>query len=329
MSHRGTSIGLVPAALVIGISLTTASAAGQAQAPAARAESPLRMTPWGHPNLQGVWTNKTITPLERPDEFAGRAFLTDAEAARLEADVAADRVDRPPNAGSPGTYNQFWWDRGTRVVPSRRTSLVIDPSDGRLPPLTPEGQRRAAVPRIQGADGPEDRHFYERCIIRHSLPSSMSPTAYNSNYQIFQTPDYVAIYIEMVPHTRIIPLDGRPHVHQAIRQWKGDSRGRWEGDTLVVETTNVTGKTNYFGSSEHLHFVERFRRVSEDVIDYQFTVTDPTTFTRPWTAAIPLIREAGRVYEYACHEGNYGMVNLLAGARAEERSAGVAAESRR
>ena len=326
-----TSVGLLAVVISV-VSLTPAPAAGQALPTAVRNSDAadtwtVSRTRWGDPALQGTYTNKTITPLERPDEVGERELFTEEEAAARDED-AATRADRPPREGSPGTYNAFWWDRG-KILPSRRTSLVVDPPEGRLPALTPEGQKRADIPRTRGADSPEDRHLYERCIIRHSLPAAMSPTAYNSNYQILQTPDHVVIQIEMTGHVRIIPLDRRPHLPPSLRQWMGDSRGRWEGNTLVVETTNLSDKALYQGSGSDLRFVERFTRVAADTIDYQFTITDPTTFTRPWTAAIPLRAIPDRIYEYACHEGNRGMAGILSGARADERAAEAAATQNR
>ena len=276
------------------------------------------LTAWGDPDIQGIFSNKTITSLERPDEFAGQEFLTEEQAAEFEARVAADRADaddRPAREGDTGTYNQFWWDRGTTVVPTRRTSLIVDPPDGRVPPMV-EG--RSAPSRSRSADGPEARSVYERYMIRAPLPRI--PSGYNNNYQIVQTPQYVGIFQEQMHEIRIIPLDGRPHLNQAIHQWLGDSRGHWEGTTLVVETTNFSAKAPFRGASPTMHLTERFARVDEDTVDYQFTVDDPTTWTRSWTAAIPWLRINEVIYEYACHEGNYGMVGILAGARAEEKA---------
>jgi hypothetical protein len=285
-------------------------------------------TPWGDPDLQGLWTNATVTPFERPAQLAGKEVLTEQEAAQFEQQTAqatnADRRDGGIDADVGRAYNQFWYDRGTKVVGSRRTSLVTDPPDGRVPALTPDGQARAdaraAARRQSPADGPEDRSLAERCILWPTAGPPMVPAGYNNNYQILQGPGYVVILIEMIHDARIIPLDGRPHAPQGVRQWMGDSRGRWDGNTLVVDTTNFTGKTNYRGSSEALHLVERFTRVDEDTINYEFRVEDPL-FTRPWSAAIPMVKTEGPIFEYACHEGNYGMTNLLKGARAAEQKA--------
>ena len=287
-------------------------------------------TPWGDPDLQGTWTNSTTTPLERPDDLAGQELLTDEERTARDEERDRNREQTPP-PGQTGAYNNFWLERGTLWT---RTSPIVDPPDGKLPPLMPkEAMRRAdrAGARDRSPDGPEDRNLYERCISR-ALPGAMMPGFYNHNYQIFQTPGYVVILVEMIHDARIIPLDGRLHVGQDIRQWLGDSRGRWEGDTLVVETTNfnkVNGRgLTVFGASENMRLVERFTRVDEDAIDYQFTVTDPTEYARPWTAAIPMTTLGGQLFEYACHEGNYGLENILAGARAAEKTAEAAANSR-
>jgi hypothetical protein len=283
----------------------------------------LSRTPDGQPDLQGIWSFATITPLERPDTYAGREFLTESEiaAANQEAATRGDRRGATADADVAAAYNAFWWDRGKSTG---RTSLIVDPPDGKVPPLTPEARQReaalAAVRRGRGpADSWEDRNLAERCIQYRPLPRL--PTGYNNNYQIFQTPGYVVLVIEMIHDHRIIPLDGRPHLGPGVRLLNGDSRGRWEGDTLVVETTNFTNRAPFQGARENLHLVERFRRVGPDTIDYQFTVTDPTTWTGSWTGVLPLRRIDGPIYEYACHEGNLGMEGILAGARAEEQAA--------
>ena len=284
-------------------------------------------TPWGDPDLQGTWTNATTTPLERPDDLAGQERLTDEE--RIAGDEERVRnSDQPPPPGRTGAYNSFWLERGTL---STRTSLIVDPADGKLPRLMPkEATRRAEYTgaRDRDPDGPEDRSLYERCISR-GLPGAMMPGFYNHNYQILQTPGYVVILVEMIHDARIIPLDGRSHAGRQLHQWLGDSRGQWEGETLVVETTNFTSvdgrSRTVFGASETTHLVERFTRVDEHTIDYEFTVTDPTEYARPWTAAIPMTNLGGELFEYACHEGNYGLENILAGARATEKTEKTAA----
>ena len=271
--------------------------------------------PGGQPDLQGLWTNSTTTPLERPAAMADRAVLTDEEVAALDAQ-AVGRNDRPPRPGDPGTYNEFWWERGTRL---KQTSLVVDPPDGRIPAMTADGQGRAGWAR--GGDSWTNRSLAERCITRGA---PKRPGGYNNNFLILQTPGYVVILQEMIHEVRIIPLDGRPHVDDDVRFWMGDSRGRWEGDTLVVETTNFSDQIvfNSFnccpGAGANLRLEERFTRVDADTIDHRYTVEDPATYAGPWTAAIPMTRLDGPIYEYACHEGNYGMENLLRGARVQE-----------
>jgi hypothetical protein len=266
--------------------------------------------------------------LERPAELAGKEFFTEAEAAAYEKQLLsrndADRREGNAEADLATGYNAAWWDRGTRIVSSRRTSLIVDPRDGRIPPLTAEAQRkmdaRAETRRLHPADGPENLSLADRCIVRGNTGPPMLPAGYNNNYRILQTPETVAVLIEMIHEARIIPLVARPHLSRKIRQWLGDSRGRWEGSTLVVETTNFTDRTNFRGSGEALHVTERFTRADEDTLLYQFTVDDPQSFTRPWSAEIPMKKVAGPIFEYACHEGNYSMENTLGAARDEERS---------
>ncbi len=279
-------------------------------------------------DLSGTWTNATMTPLERPAEFAGKAFFTEAEAVAYETQMRqrndADRRDSNADADLAVGYNAAWWDRGTTIVPTRRTSLIVDPADGRVPPLTPEAQRKAAARaetrRLHPADGPESTSLADRCIVRGTAGPPMLPAGYNNNYEIVQTADHVAIIVEMIHDVRMIPLDGRPHLSAKIRQWTGDPRGRWEGNTLVVETTNFTDRTNFRGSGEHLRVVERFTRSDEDTLLYQFTVDDPQSFTRPWAGELPMKKADGAVFEYACHEGNYSMENTLSTVRDEEQA---------
>jgi hypothetical protein len=281
----------------------------------------------GQPDLQGIWNFSSLTPLERPAQFAGKAVLTDEEAALFERQTLertnADRRRETADADVAQAYNDAWYDRGTKVVGTRRSSLIIEPPDGRIPALTGEGQARAAA-RAQGrqrrgpADGPEDRSLAERCLLFNAGPPLL-PGPYNNNLQIVQTRDYVAIANEMIHDVRIVPLDGRPHLPSSLRRWQGDPRGHWEGDTLVVDTTNFSDRTSFRGADENLHLVERFRRTDARTIDYTFTIDDPTVFSRPWTVALPLVRSDGPIYEYACHEANYAMLGILRGARAGER----------
>ena len=313
------------ASLLVIALLLQAPIAAQAPTRAAKGWTPPR-TADGAPDLQGVWNTSTLTPLERPAEFAGKPFLTEAEVAAYEQRMAVqnnrDRRDSSPQADVGGAYNDFWFERGSRVVPSRRTSLITDPADGRIPPLTPEAQKKAAeraeYRRLHEADGPEDLGLPVRCLLWPTAGPPMLPGGYNNNYQILQGPGYVMIIVEMIHDARIIPTDGWPHLPKHERQWMGDSRGRWEGTTLVVETTNFTDKTAFRGSGENLRLIERFTRSGPDEILYQFTVEDPASFTRPWSAELPMRRMDEPLYEYACHEGNYGMEGILSGARTDE-----------
>ena len=331
MTHR------VVAAAMAAMLLATVHAAAQSRTAAvktSRAKASPR-TSWGAPDVQGVWNYATLTPLERPSELAGKEVLTDAEAAEFEKQTLQrrnpDRRDGGAAADVGRAYNEFWWDFGTKVIGTKRTSLVVDPPDGRVPPLTPEAQKRAnaraEARRRSPADGPEDRGLPERCLLWATAGPPMLPSAYNNNIQIFQTRENVVILNEMIHDARIIPLDGRPHLPKNIRQWLGDSRGRWEGNTLVVDTTNFTDKTNFRGSGEDLHLIERFTRVDANTLLYEFRVDDTTTFTKPWSAAIPMTRTQDLIYEYACHEGNYGMFGILAGARTQEKAAEEAAKN--
>lgn len=277
-------------------------------------------TAWGAPDLQGTWSHATVTPLERRAEHAGRTLLTEEEVAEANLNAATFASSERRSALSAErdvrlAYNQFWWDRGQS---DGRTSLIVDPPDGRIPPLQPEAEARVRTRRGRGAAGPEDRGDWERCL---TLGVPRLGGAYNNNFQLFQTPEYVAILHEMVHETRIIPLVVRPHLEQTVRQWLGDSRGRWDGDTLLVETTNFSDKRSYRGSSTGLTLVERFTRVDVETLRYEVTVDDPHTWTRPWTAALDMPPTDGQIYEYACHERNYGMENLLRGARVKEQVA--------
>ena len=283
----------------------------------------------GHPDLQGVWNFSTITPLERPAEFAGREFLGDEEAKQLEQRTAvqSNRDNRAQNADADvaSAYNEFWWDRGVhvaRVNGKARTSLIVDPPDGRIPALTAAGQARAGARadarREHPADGPEDRSLGERCLLFNAGPPMLSGP-YNNYVQILQTRDHVVIMNEMIHDVRVVPLDGRPHLPSSLRSWLGDSRGRWDGNTLVVETTNYTPKTNVRGSGEQLRLVERFTRAAAGTLLYEFTIDDPASFARPWTAVLPMAKTTDQIFEYACHEGNYAMEGILRGARSGEK----------
>lgn len=335
------SLCLVAGLAVVVSSSTTPIArelgAGPATTAPASGVVPLR-TAWGDPDLQGTWTNTTMTPLERPQDLAGKAVLTPQERAARDA-AAAGAVEGRPKPGDTGAYNAFWMESGRT---SDRTSLIVDPPDGQLPALTREAQARAdqieAVRRVPPRSW-LDVNAYDRCVTR-GLPGAMMPGFYNHNYQILQTPGYVAILVEMIHDARIIPLDGRPHLGSRLNQWMGNSRGRWEGQTLVVETTGfndkieeVTGNAMRFPNGEpngpryhgvfgtaNMTLVERFTRVDANTIDYRFTVTDPETFTKPWTASAPMIRLSVPLFEYACHEANYAIPNMLSGARAQEQA---------
>ena len=317
-------------AVVIAITGAPVRVIGQAPASGAASWTPPR-TPWGDVDLQGFWTNATPTPLERSSAFAAKESLTDAEVAALTAD-AQDRNERVRREGDTGTYNSFWQDRGTAL---RQTSLIVDPSDGRLPALTVDEQHkqaeRTAYRRDHPADSWEDLSWFTRCVTR-GLPGGMLPGFYNHNYQILQAPGYVVILLEMIHDARVIPLDGRPRPGSEVRQWLGVPRGRWESDTLVVETTNFNGRIHErsvaaFGAGENLTLIERFTLRDDNTIDYRFTVDDPMIFTRSWTAAIPMTRTEDLMYEYACHEGNYGLLGILSGTRAQEAAAGKAANN--
>jgi len=274
-------------------------------------------TAWGDPDLQGIWNYATMTPLERSRELGEKAVFTADEAAAFERQV----LDR--QAVTNNTAGPDWWDPGTRHLTNQRTSLVDDPPDGRLPPLTPEAQARATA-RAQArrergiADGPEDLGLNERCLQWSTAGPPMLPGVYNNNVQFLQTRDAVVILNEMIHDARVVPMDGRPH--GTMPRWMGDARGRWDGATLVVDTVHLADKASFRGSDERFHLVERFTRVGPDTIEYRFTVEDPTVWTRPWSATYPMTRSEGPMFEYACHEGNArSMEGILKGARTQDR----------
>ena len=315
--------------------LIAAPLPGQAPKPAAKAKSgKIPRTSDGHPDLQGVWTNATITPLERPARFAGKPTLSDAEATAYEKSDLEElnkqdgQSDGPliAAAGSSGTggYNVLFVDRGTelaRVDGVKRTSLIVDPPDGKVPPLTDEAKKRIAgmMRNFNRYDSIKERPLSERCIIGFGSTSGppMMPVLYNNTYQIVQTPNTIMILIEMVHDIRIIRMNGT-HPPADIRELLGDSIGHWEGDTLVVDTTNFTDKTRFRGSGENLHVVERFQRINDGTILYRATIEDPSTFSKPWTLEFPFLATKGPVYEYACHEGNYAATDIMGGARKQE-----------
>jgi hypothetical protein len=349
------TIVVVSALAVLVTLLASGTAPAVAQTTSAR-------TAWDAPDLRGIWDFRTITPLERPDELAEQAFLTTEEAAAMEQEVVdrnarllarapertqvADQVDTRED-GTPGFYNNFWLDQGTTTVGTRRTSLIIDPPNGRIPALTPNAQQRATASQAYRQEHPADswldRSTSDRCLLGFNAGPPLNPVGYNQNLQIFQTPDHVVLLTEMVHTARVVPLDGRPPLDGAIRQWSGDARGYWEGDTLVVETSNFNSERRWrsasagaqtdpegldsvvgvYASTKNLTLVERFTRVDAGTLEYEYTVTDPETWTRPWTASIPLQRTDVPMYEYACHEGNLSMYGILAGRRADERAAAV------
>jgi hypothetical protein len=307
-----------------------------AQTPASAPKSAGTAASSGGRDLTGIWDTATVTPMERPKDLAGKAYFTPAEAEAYEKELAIendrDRRGKPGADDVARAYNEAWWDRGTKVVPSLRTSLIVDPADGRIPPLTPAAraaaQKRAAALQAP-PNGPEDRGIQERCIVGVNVGPPIIPTVYNNNFQIFQSGNTVVVFSEMIHDYRVIPTDGSKHIPSDIRLWMGDSRGHWEGNTLVVDTTNFNGKTHFRGADENLHVIERFTRVKPDQILYQFHIEDPTAFERPWGGEFTFNKAKGLIYEYACHEGNYGLSGLLSAARAEEQKAAQKSEDQK
>ena len=355
MSHRFlTSAGVLAVAIgvvsLLAVSVVAQAPTGRSNAAAASAtpaaaktKTPAKMwiashTPWGDPDLQGIWRSDTITPLERPRALGEKPVLADEEAAEYGEELRAS-LDRNNRAGL-GTdadvaraYNDHWFDKGA-IVADGRTSLIVDPPDGRIPPLTPEAQKKIAARAEANArfiagmpNDPEDLSLPVRCIIRTDTPPYRVAGGYNNNFQIFQSPGYVAIYVEMIHSARLIPVDGRSHLGQSLRQWLGDTRGHWEGQTLVIETSNFRPDGTFADANPAtFHLVERFTRVNADMITYEFRVEDPTTWTKPWAARIPWKKHEEPLFEYACHEGNYDIVHLLAGARVREKATEEAAK---
>jgi hypothetical protein len=332
-------------ALVGALVVLVAGSAAQAQTNRPAGDPP--RTAWGDPDLQGVWDYWTFTPLERPKEYANKATLTDAEHAELVrrlSGAAAATDAKGPGSGDTGAYSQEAWTDRARGTALKQTSLIVEPSDGKIPPMTPEAQKKADAQKAAGGhpvrmrtdgigdDNPEDRGLAERCLLGFSTGPPFEPGGYNNNVQIVQTPGYVVLLLEMNHDARIIPMDGSPHLPPHIKTWLGDARGHWEGNTLVVESTNFTpkvaafsarvGASGYeFGSADNLRLTERFTRLDGSTLQYEFTVDDPSTFTKPFTGRFPMALSDKAVYEYACHEGNYGLQNILRGGRSAEGEA--------
>jgi len=339
MNHR-----CLAAALTVALAVSAAGVRLTGQASTYKAPR----TAWGHPDFQGLWSNDTFTPLQRPAVFGQKEFFTEEEAARLEKALSSNNVDplagnllanlldskedndRVEQGQTDIHYDNALWltEKNRKGLASLRTSLIYDPPAGRIPPLTPDAQKReadrAAALKGHQFDGPESRSLAERCIIWPHEGPPLIPAPYNANLEFIQTPGYVILIQEIIHNARIIPLDGRAHIPSTIRQLSGDSRGHWEGDTLVVDSTNFTGKTRFQNSTQTLHVVERFTRTDADTIDYRFTVEDPNTWTRPWSAAIPMTRTNNRLFEYACAEGNHDLENLLRVGRSQDRDAAAA-----
>ena len=341
--RHGWCVSLGALAMVLGVVSRSPTVVGaQSAAPGGAAKTtrtwtPAR-TPDGQFDLEGVWDFSTITPLERPGALGNKETFSDEEAVTFEREENVrqnrDLIDDKKGGlnylpGSVVPYNEFWYERGSKIVGSKRTSLVVDPSDGRIPAMTPAGQQRvdaiAAAAREEQlgrvkADSWEDRSLADRCILGFNAGPPMTPGAYNNHVQISQSAGIVALVTEMVHDVRIVPVNGRPRLPSDLRQYKGDSRGRWEGRTLVIDTTNFLRETSFRGSSANLHLVERLTRLDADTLLYEFTVDDPKTWTKPWTAAVPMKKVSEPIYEYACHEGNYALPNILRGARVQEKT---------
>ena len=325
---------LVGGSVIVDRSVTAQTGAEPRRSAAAGKSVP--RTPDGRPDLQGVWSFESATPLQRPPQYADKAVLTDAETKAFLTSLPQGgcrfvKCDGSAEGRLESAYDDTWYAAGSKLA-DNRTSLVVDPPDGKIPPLTPEAQKKVAEVRAldrgrAALDGPEQATLTDRCIIGFNSGPPMTPSAYNNNVQITQTPNYVVIFNEMVHSARIVPLDGRPHPSANVRLWVGDSRGRWEGDTLVVETTNFRRDSqvgpggNTSTAPENLRLIERFTRTDANTLQYEYTMNDPRTWTKPWTVRIPMRNSSDPIYEYACHEGNYSMANRLSAARAGDGKA--------
>lgn len=333
-SSSVTASAVLAAVVSIFFSPTPASAQATPPQSASKAGAATASKPANPRDLQGVWSFLTVTPLQRPKEFADKEVLSPEERAKLEAQALRDEfVDRAPAPGETGAYNKFWIESGLKVVKTGRTSLITDPPDGRMPALTPQGKERQEMleRRAKAAAAPEHMTTWDRCLVGFNAGPPMLGGGYNANVQIFQTRDHVVLLNEMVHDARIIPMDGRPF--GKVKQWRGESRARWDGDTLVVETKNFrsegTGTLSLRGlgtaADENLHLIERFKRLDSTTLQYEYTVNDPTVWSKPWTVSMTMDKSDEQLYEYACHEGNYAMRNMLAGARAREKNEMAAA----
>jgi hypothetical protein len=323
---RASSVLFLTLAVVVPV---MAQGAAAKKAPA-KTWTPPR-TPDGQPDLQGVWTNATITPFERPPELAAKPVLTEKEAAEQEKLAAGNRVDGPPKPGDVGSYNQVWFDSGTKVVATRQTSLVVEPPDGRVP-VKPSAEAKRDYDLAHITDSYEYMSVWDRCITR-GVPGGMFPAGYNNAYQIVQNPGYVVILYEMIHSARVIPVDGSQHLPSNIREWDGDSRGHWDGNTLVVDVANynnkgwiatsaATGRIKGIPQTETTHVVERFTRTAPGTILYEVTIEDPNVYTKPWKVTIPLTRDNDyQILEYACQEGNQAVANILSGGRVADEAA--------
>jgi len=311
---------------IVVVAIVMAVVVSDAQSPAYRTPR----TPDGQPDIQGFWTNATYTPLERPDGVSKQYYTPQEAEALIKKAAQGESAQTAPGTTADVHYDfsQFGLDRSqSTFVRSLRTSLIVDPPDGKIPPVNDEGKKRLAqraedAKKLGGRwDSAESNQLDDRCLIMVGPGPPMMDAAYNSNYQIVQTAGYVMILTEMIHDVRIIPLDGRPAPDPRVRQWMGVSRGRWEGDTLVVETTNFNGKNPFRGSDENLKVTERLKRAADDTIEYAFTIEDPTIWSRSWTAESAMKKTVGPIFEHACHEGNFGLYNTLVGARLEEQRA--------